>query len=383
MTGADERRAVVIGAGIGGLSAAIALLRAGWDVAVYERSRELRPAGAGLSLWSNAMYALDQLGLAEAVRPLGVREAGGAFRTPNGDVLSRFDLAASERRTGQPTVVVHRADLQRVLLDALPPETVRLGVAFAGAVQDVRGVTVRLADGSTDRVAALIGADGIGSAVRAYLFGAQPPRYAGYTVYRGVARFAHASVLPGETVGRGQRFGMFPLNGGRVYWYAALNAPAGAPAMQRDALRARFAVWHNPIPALIAATPPDAIIHTDIYDRPPLSHSSRWGAGRVTLLGDAAHPMTPNLGQGGCQAIEDAVVLGRCLAEAADIPAALLRYAQMRTPRTRAVVRQARRLGAVLQWSHPLAVAARDWAFARTPPAVTQREMERFIAYRV
>ena len=173
---------------------------------------------------------------------------------------------------------------------------------------------------------------------------------------------------------------MFPLDDGRVYWFAVLNAPEGTPTLSRDALVARFAAWHNPVPALIAATVPDAIIHTDIYDRPPLA---RWGAGRVALLGDAAHPMTPNLGQGGCQAVEDAVVLGRCLADAADVPAALLRYAEVRIPRTRAVAQQARQLGAVLQWSHPVAVAARSWLLAHMPRAATQASTERFTAYRV
>lgn len=380
MARVNERHATVIGAGIGGLAAAIALRHAGWEVTVYERANALLPVGAGLSLWSNAMYALNELGRAAAMRSLGVHAHSGAFRSWRGDVLSRFDLQAHERRLGQPTVVVERAAVQRVLLDALPPETVRLGAACVGFVQDVRGVTARFADGTNARAAVLIGADGIHSAVRGQLFGWQPTRYAGYTVYRGVAPFPHARLLPGESVGRGQRFGMFPLSGERVYWYAVCNAPEGMAADVPAILRARFAAWHDPIPAILAAVGDAAPLHTDIHDRPLLP---RWSAGRVTLLGDAAHPMTPNLGQGACQAMEDAVVLGRCLASAWDVPAALVRYERARIPRTRAIARQARHLGEVLQWAHPVACAARDAVFARLPDRVVAANMATTVGYAV
>ena len=160
----------------------------------------------------------------------------------------------------------------------------------------------------------VVGADGLRSAVRASLGIPGEIRYAGYTAWRGIAPFRTAGLLAGETLGCGQRFGLVPIAGDRVYWYATDNVPEGGREESERAkvrLAGMFSRWHAPIPALIEATPAAAILRNDISDRDPVD---RWGAGRVTLLGDAAHPMTPNLGQGGCQAIEDALVLARCLA---------------------------------------------------------------------
>jgi 2-polyprenyl-6-methoxyphenol hydroxylase-like FAD-dependent oxidoreductase len=205
--------------------------------------------------------------------------------------------------------------------------------------------------------------------------------YAGYTAYRAVTHFDLARVQAGEYWGRGARFGIAPLSGGRVYWFATRNAPANtreAPEAMQARLLALFRDWCAPIPDILAATDPAAILHNDIADRPPLA---QWRVGRVTLLGDAAHPMTPNLGQGACQALEDAVVLANCLDGATDLSAALQAYERLRIPRTSQIVRQSRRIGQVGQWQHPLACALRDALTRYVLARAQNRQLDQVIGY--
>jgi 2-polyprenyl-6-methoxyphenol hydroxylase-like FAD-dependent oxidoreductase len=270
--------------------------------------------------------------------------------------------------------------LQAVLRDALGPDALHLGAACTGFTQDDSGVTAQFADGRTARGDLLIGADGLHSVVRAQLHGGQPPTYVGYTAWRAVIPFDHARLTPGESSGYGPRFGQVPISGGRVYWFATQNTPAGqrSPDGEQAALRRIFANWHAPIPDLIRATPEALILRNDIYDRPPLR---AWGQGRVTLLGDAAHPMTPNLGQGGCQALEDAVVLAACLCAAPAVPAALRAYEARRIPRTSAIVRQSRQAGQIGQWANPLAVRVREWLFRVAGPRFQPRMLDPILRY--
>jgi len=169
---------------------------------------------------------------------------------------------------------------------------------------------------------------------------------------------------------------MAPVGGGRTYWWATANEPAGEidpPVGRKADLEQRFAGWWEPVQALLAATPESEILRNDILDREPVD---RWGVGRVTLLGDAAHPMTPNLGQGACQAIEDAVALAAALAGSSDIVAALRAYERARQPRTARITRLARRMGQVFQWEHPIACRLRDTALRLTPSTLTRRQAE-------
>lgn len=384
-------KAVVVGGGIGGLSAAIALRRAGVEAVVFEQADELREIGAGISLWANAMKALRKLGLHDAVlavgRPLRPK---GQLRSSSGEVFYEIPSAVMEERFGDVSVAVHRADLQGALLSALGEVggAVRLRAGFTGFERDgAGGVVVRFADGREERCDLLIGADGLRSAVRARLLGDGPPRYAGYTAWRGVAEIEDAPV-PGvagfESWGRGERFGLAALGRGRVYWYATKNAPEGEEAAGRkEELLARFGGWHEPIPSVIGATEEPGILRHDVYYRDPVK---RWSRGRVTLLGDAAHPMTPDLGQGACQAIEDAVVLARCLKEeGGDVEAALGLYEARRSRRTAYVVRQGRRLARIAQLENPLACRLRDAAFRAIPRGVwlnvQLRRMEAVVGY--
>ena len=379
MTSEKVGKALVIGGGPGGLTAAIALRRAGVEAHVYERAREGGEAGSGLTLWPNAMKALGMVGLAERVREISLPSGGIGMRSWRGEPL--FDVKEGvelfESLFGVSGAAVHRAELLDVLLEALGPEALHRGMRCTGLRQDAQGVTALFEGGAEARGDLLIGADGIRSAVRAQLFGCGKPRYAGFTVWRGVADYELESGVALTTMGRGEQFGLFPMTRGRVYWFASANAPEGErdwPSGRRRELLARFEGWHHPIAEVIESTGEEDILRNDIYDREPLKG---WSIGRATLLGDAAHPSTPNLGQGACQAIEDAVVLAECLSatDARGVEVALAAYEGRRLGRANSMLLQSRRLGELGRWKNPLACWLRDRLIKITPERVRLKQL--------
>ncbi len=392
----DPAKVIVAGAGIGGLTATIAFRRAGFEVAIFERAAELREVGAGLLLATNAQKALGKLGLAEAVALLGTPASAGEIRSWRGEVLVSIPANELGKKVGVSSAAVHRADLQALLVREVGEGTMRLGAEVEGFEQDKSGVRVSLAGGSEEHAEILVGADGLRSKVRATIFGPEEPRYAGYTAWRAVAK-PEQELLPWgtgfESWGRGARFGCAHIGQGRVYWFATRNAPEGGkdgppggPGGARVTLLTLFGEWHRPVRELIEATDEDAILRTDIYDREPLGE--RWGEGRVTLLGDAAHPMTPNLGQGACQAIEDAVVMARCLQELDEadregIPGVLRRYEGLRSSRTAKVVRQSRRIGQIGQLESAFLCRLRDRGLAMVPSKVQLKQLEDIVGHEV
>ena len=278
-------KVAVAGAGIGGLSAAIALRRAGFEVVVLERTPELGAVGAGLLLAANAQKALGRLGLAQEVAGLGTPASVVEIRSWNGGALTNNPAGELEKKLGSPTVAVHRADLQALLVREAGEGTLRLGAEVEGFRQDEGGVTAYFAGGGEERADLLVGADGLRSRVRASLLGPEKPRYAGYTAWRAVVE-PEEELLPWgtgfESWGRGARFGCAHIGGGRIYWFATVNAAEGerdgtpgSPGGPQATLLRRFGTWHSPIESLIAATEEAAILHTDIYDREPLGES--WG----------------------------------------------------------------------------------------------------------
>jgi 2-polyprenyl-6-methoxyphenol hydroxylase-like FAD-dependent oxidoreductase len=377
-------RALIVGAGIGGLTAALAIRRAGRDVEVYERAPEIGEVGAGITVQPNAIAALRALdaGLARAVIEAGHVPERIRILDPRGHVLSELNTLSAFEEVGAVWVALHRAALQRILYDAVGCSEVRIAAEAIGFEAGPEAVTLRLRDGSSSAGAILVGADGLRSVIRAQLLRDGAPRYAGYTTWRGVAEgFGEHRFETTETWGCGRRFGVVPIGDGRVYWYAALNAPASghdAPAEPRAKLSELFGGWHPPIAELLSKTAGAAIVRTDIADR---RKASRWSAGRVTLLGDAAHPMTPDLGQGACQAIEDAVVLGRCLAKQPVATLALLDYDRLRRDRADHVVSAARHLGRVAQLENRFACAVRDAVVRWTPQALNRRRMLRLWSF--
>jgi 2-polyprenyl-6-methoxyphenol hydroxylase-like FAD-dependent oxidoreductase len=363
---------VIAGAGIGGLTLAIALRRRGVPVTVLERASELRPVGAGLGLGPNAIAALEGLGVVDAIVNAGAAIRRSAILDERGRVLgSELDVERMTREVGAPFVALHRTRLHEILLNALGPGVVRLGFAVARFERRAEQVVATGSSGEALEFDLLVGADGLHSAIRAQLVAGPAPRYAGYTSWRGVtpANSVRPPSRMSESWGRGERFGIVDIGFGEIYWFAVADAaPGGADRDVRSELLARFGDWHEPIAAIISATPPERILRTDISDRDPIE---RWHEGPVVLLGDAAHPMTPNLGQGAGQAIEDAIALDHCLSLEVTIEAALRRYEACRVSRANSKVIASRRLGAVAQWRNPAAVWLRNMGMRLAPPSVT------------
>lgn len=363
----------VIGAGIAGLAAAVALQRAGHHVTVFEERTDTS-SGAGISIWPNALAALDELGLGDAVRMAGGRVTAGALRWRDGSWLRHPSAERIVTALGEPLVVVRRSVLTDVLAGALRPGSLRTGLAARDFVVTDRGVTVRLADGSTAVAAAVVGADGIGSMVARRLNGPLRHRYAGYTAWRGVADHALAPDLAGETMGAGVEFGHVPLGEDHTYWFATERTSEGAIAPQGELayLQTTFAAWTDPIPALLAATPPDEVLRNDLYDR---DQARVWSRGPVVLVGDAAHPMRPHLGQGGCQGLEDAAILARYVAEGPDPADAFARFATFRRRRVEALVRESALIGRIVNLRPGLLSAAATRASVLVPERVLTRHL--------
>ncbi|HJQ31010.1 MAG TPA: FAD-dependent monooxygenase [Pyrinomonadaceae bacterium] len=367
-------RIVIVGGGIGGLTLALALGREGFEPEVYEQAPELLEVGAGIAVWPNAFKVLERLGLGESVLARAGHITEARWLGSDGPLYNTFRFP----RTGAPAVALRRADLQSALVGALSEGRLRLGKTFLKYEEEGNEVRAFFTDGSEVVCDVLVGADGLHSRVRAQLLGVGggEPVYRGYNVWRGVARLEHASLHEGtalEVYGRGRRFGVGPLGLGRTGWWATANEPEGtpeAPAEHAQKLSRLFEGWPSPVPELIAATPSEHILRNAAYDR---TAAGAWVRGRATLLGDAVHPMTPNLGQGGCQAVEDAAVLARCLAKYGDAARALPAYESLRRRRAERVARYSRLYGAVGQLEGRAATALRARLLSSVPEAVGRR----------
>lgn len=387
-------RILIIGGGIGGATAAVALRRAGHDAVIFERAIEPREVGAGIGLWGTAVGALRRLNLAEAVLARGETMRTGAFLTWRGRILTRLSADLFERTGGDPLALVHRAELLEELLRPLPTDAVRFGKTLTRFDDSGGSITAHFHDGSRESGDLLIGADGLRSAVRSQLCGAAPPHYSGYTCWRAVVPFPESRIEPGyvgEFWGPGSRFGITRIGRGRIYWWASINTPESPPdqspfdASSKDALLRTHGAYCDPIPDLIRATDAAAIIRNDIHDRRPIR---TWHRGRVLLIGDAVHPTTPNLGQGGCMAIEDGVCLGYFLrgATADNLDSRFAAFTRFRRAKAASIVRQSRALGALGQWKNPVLRWGRDHAmslFAEPGFRLSARKIGTFVEPRV
>lgn len=371
---------LIIGAGIAGLTTAIALRQRGIDVTVAEAVPEIRGVGAGISLAGNAMRVLKHLGIDADVRNKGHRISSMIIQNERGKKISVLDTSRLDRKYNLENVAIHRAALHDVLLNharAVPVLTNARAKAF---YQDHSGIRVLFEDGRELEANGLIVADGIHSALRQQVLPHVTPRYAGYTCWRGVVEnkwnLADHAV---ETWGAAGRFGYVPIGDNQVYWFACKNAPANDKLLQHwrtDELATNFASFASPIPAIIQATPPSAILWNDIADLAPLKQLAY---DRMVLIGDAGHATTPNLGQGACMGMEDALVLAEEIASTTTLAHAFQQFESRRLARTTFIVETSERLGRLAQLETATLMALRNAALRLTPAWVNERQVRKVV----
>lgn len=343
----------IVGAGIGGLTAAVSLHDSGVEPVVFEAGESLSAADAGVVLRTNGLKVLDRLDLGEPVRSAGAAVTRSRLGKADGTTLREYDLRAVGD-DGSGYVIVRRRELLELLAGELPDEVVSFGRRCVGfdrpddpTAPDAT-VTVEFADAPDRELTAVLGADGLGSAVRTTLFPGTEPASAGEVSYRGLAP---AAAVPGVTdafveyAGRGSLAGFGPAGDDSVHWYAIVEPCPGTGRERRDCLRSRVASYPESITAAVAATPADGIVETPHADLPPLD---RWHDGRIALVGDAAHASLPYLSQSASQALEDGYVVGRCLDDCDTVSAAFERYQRNRKWKADYVHETARRTGRLL-----------------------------------
>lgn len=342
-------KAIIIGAGMGGLSAAIALKQCGYDVEVYEQVKEMKPVGAAISVWSNGVKCLNYLGLEKQIAELGGNMANMAYIDGlTGNIMTQFSLTPLILEAGQKPYPVSRAELQHMLLHAFGEKHVHMGMKLTQIIRNDDQVTIQFEDGSQITGDLLIGADGTHSLIREYVTGEiTERRYAGYVNWNGlVAIDEHIAPANQWTtfVGEGKRVSLMPVANNRFYFFFDVPLPKGL-ANDKTAYKATlhdyFKGWTSQVHDLIDRIDIDKTNRVEIHDIEPFM---QWTKGRIALLGDAAHSTTPDIGQGGCAAMEDAIVLAMALkSNTISVEDSLRRYQNRRNQRTAELVLRARK----------------------------------------
>jgi 2-polyprenyl-6-methoxyphenol hydroxylase-like FAD-dependent oxidoreductase len=363
---------LVVGAGIGGLCAALGLTRLGHRVRIVDQSEPDAKAGSGLILSPNGIRALDRIApdIGRRIRQEAIADPEPfCYVAHTGRVKARTPADTIVTKWHAPLVPVRRRLLLQLLLDALPTDALTTGQRLIDVRENESDVVARFANSSTDRTELLVGADGVWSMTRRHLSPRTRPRYLGITSVRGVTAVGNHPYRGGFfSQGPGLQIFSSPLRSGDLYWAATLNAaehewPQLHCEYARDRLARLIRDWHEPVPRLVRETAADQMVLTDVHDVEPLR---RWSTARVTLIGDAAHAMAPFLGQGANAAIEDAAALARQVGAASSpssSPAEALRaYQTLRQPRTVRMCRMSRRIGMLGQWENRVAISMRDTA---------------------
>lgn len=361
-------KAVVVGGGIGGVATAVALGQRGVDVELCERAPELRDIGAGKSVWNNGIQALRHLGVSDDVLAAGSPVDSLIISTWRGRVLQRIPVGRLGRN-----IALARRDVFHPLVNRLNGTLVRTGAKCVAVSDEGDHVVARFDNGDTAEGDFLVGADGIFSSVRAQLFDGWVPEYAGHVAWRGIASFEHPGWPIGTAVnyyGRGRHFAVEPLRDGRIFWYGTKNLPRDVQGGGKVEVAEAFGDALDPIPDLIEATSPDWVVRNRLFNLP---FRPTWGKGRITLLGDAAHAMLPNLGQGACTAIEDAVVLAKCLQGSEDVQAALRAFERARRRRVRWIHWNSAMTGRLQLLESRVVVGLRDaWIWSQPGSLINQ-----------
>ena len=363
----------IIGAGIGGLTTALTLQQKGFAFSVYESADEIKPVGAGIILANNAMQVMQKLGLQEKLERAGNRISAMKITDPNLKPLSVVDLTSFEQKYQVSNLAIHRADLQKILAEEIGLDNINFSKRLAKVEKNTR-YNLTFANNLTLQTDIIIGADGIKSVVRNQLFAENTIRNANQICWRGVGEID----LPqqyhnelNEAWGKGKRFGFVKISDRKVYWYALANAKDFTG--KRVDLAELFQDFHSDILAIIKTSIQSKIIISEITDLQPIK---KWQAGNVCLVGDAAHATTPNLGQGACQAIEDAYVLGKCLENEADVQTAFKNYEQIRIKKAHAIVNSSWQIGKLAHLDSIFGIWFRNKLMKHMPKSANKKQLK-------
>ncbi|SCC22978.1 FAD-dependent monooxygenase [Bacillus mycoides] len=371
---------IIIGGGIAGLCAAIFLQKIGVDVKVYDKNIEPTVAGAGIIIAPNAIQALEPYGISKQIKKFWNESDGFNLVSEKGSILSKLTIP-----TCYPKMYsIHRKNLHQLLLSELQKGTVEWGKECVKIEQnEENALKILFQDGSEALGNILIAADGIHSIVRKQATQRDGYRYAGYTCWRGVTPTHNLSLTNDfiETWGANGRFGIVPLPNNEVYWYALINAKARDPkykAYTTADLYSHFKNYHNPIPAILKNASDVNMIHRDIVDITPMKH---FFDKRIVFIGDAAHALTPNLGQGACQAIEDAIILAECIKNNAHYRQAFIEYEQKRRNRIKKISNTAWNIGKMAQMESKPLIILRNQVMKRIPKWISEKQAHELYSF--
>ncbi|MFZ4863593.1 FAD-dependent monooxygenase [Sphingobacterium sp. Mn56C] len=371
----------IIGAGVAGLTTAIALQQLGRNYLLFEQSKVLTGIGAGFGLAANAMQALEILGLRKEVELIGQHLQHYNILDQKGRILVAPDTKALSKKYNQQNFAIHRADLHLYLLDKIQADHLQLNKKAVRFEKNNDGITLFFEDGSQHKTRYLIIADGVKSPLRQQLLPAAVPRYSGYTCWRATIDNSNISLKTGsETWGKQGRFGMTPLVRNRIYWYACINSTANNSKYRQYSvadLATHFADYHHPIPEILRQTQDKDLLWNDIIDIKPLKH---FAYDAILLIGDAAHATTPNMGQGACQALEDVAVLKKVLSQHSTVETAFIAFEKQRLQRTKYITETSKLIGEVAQWENPIGIFLRNSIMKKLPAQLAQRNLNKLLS---
>ncbi|MEM7512048.1 MAG: FAD-dependent monooxygenase [Bacteroidota bacterium] len=366
----------IIGGGIGGLTTAVALGQKGIPYRVFEQAAQLKPLGAGIILANNAMQVYDKLGLRKEIEQAGNPISFLKITTPQLNPLYKVDLSFFEHKYGVKNVAIHRGALQNILLNHIDKGSLRLDHKLNEITPSQKGFKLVFENGQEVISETLLGADGIHSSVRKALFQNTLIRSAGQTCWRGVAEYD----LPlsfqhelNEAWGAGIRFGFVQISTAKVYWFAVKSMQSGEE-LSVEELAEEYRHFHPLVQEILAHTP-TSHIHTATLD--DLKSFSPWWKANVCLLGDAAHATTPNMGQGACQAIEDAYVLAQCMRQHPNTDEAFSSFQRLRKAKAHMIVKSSWQIGRMAHWKNPLAISMRNLMMKSVPASLNRKQSER------
>lgn len=363
----------IVGAGIGGLSTALALKQNGQDVTIYESAPEIKPVGAGILMANNAMQVFDKLGVRKKIEKAGCKISNIKITDAQLNTISTADLTKYENKYGVYNVAIHRADLQKILADEIGFQNIQLSKRLL-KIEQGKEFKLTFEDNTTVKADLVIGADGIKSVVRNQLFGTGTLRDTKQKCWRGICELDWTSKYNDEAFeawGKGKRFGFVKIGNNKVYWFAVTNE-----TLMKDNLNITelFKNFHPEIVKIISETPKDKIILSDIIDLQPIK---QWQNGKVCLIGDAAHATTPNMGQGACQAVEDAYVIGKLFSEGKSVEEVFTQYEKLRMEKAHFIVNTSWTIGKIAQLENSAVVGLRNAIIKIIPKSVNEKQLDK------